>query len=422
MNVSYTVDEIMQYTEENDVRFVRLAFCDIFGQLKNIAISVSALKRAFTEGVRFDASMIRGFLNVEDSDLLLFPDPNTMAVLPWRPSQGRVIRFYCSIRHPDSRVFQGDCRSILQNYEKTLFQKGYEMMLGSELEFYLFKLDDEGTPTRIPMDNAGYFDIAPLDKGENIRREICLTMEEMGLKFESSHHEKGPGQNEVVFRHSMLLDASDNVITFRSLVKSLAARNGLYASFLPKPLERESGSGFHMNFSIKANDRPFSEIRDYMMAGILKHISEITVFLNPTANSYDRLGEYEAPSTVDWGTGNRGLLLRVPAGDNYQDAERIEVRSPDSACNPYIATYLLSRAAMEGIEEKLSLSEWKTGERLPDSLIEAIEKAEESQFIKASLPEHLVNCFLQAKKQDWEEVRRAPIPKQRAIDMEFSVT
>ncbi len=195
MNTSYTIDEIMQYTEETDVRFVRLAFCDIFGQLKNIAVSVSALKRAFTDGVRFDASTIRGVLHVEDSDLLLFPDPNTMAVLPWRPSQGRVIRFYCSIRHPDGRVFAGDCRSMLQNYEKSLFEKGYELMLGSELEFYLFKLDDDGNPTRIPMDNASYFDIAPLDKGENIRREICLTMEEMGLKFESIHHEKGHGQN-----------------------------------------------------------------------------------------------------------------------------------------------------------------------------------------------------------------------------------
>ena len=421
MATLYSIDEIMKYTEENDVRFVRLAFCDIFGQLKNISVSVSTLGKAFNEGVRFDASQIRGFLNIEDSDLLLFPEPSTMAVLPWRPAQGRVIRFYCTIRHPDGRVFEGDCRSMLKAYEKSLLEEGYEAYIGSELEFYLFNLNDEGEPTFTPMDNASYFDIAPLDKGENIRREICLNMEEMGLKFESSHHEKGPGQNEVVFRHSLLLDAADNVITFRSMVKTLASRAGLYASFLPLPLEKESGSGFHISISIRKNGDALTSKRRAMAAGILRRISEITVFLNPTVNSYERFGLSDAPLTVDAGSGNRGLLIRMPEGA-YADSERIEVRSPDNACNPYIATLLLVKAAVEGINEDLDIEEYRTGEELPRTLIDAVRKAESSAFVRNTLPEHFLTCFLKAKRQDWHEVYTSSYPKKKAIEMEFNVT
>lgn len=417
----YETDEIMRFTEENDVRFVRLAFCDIFGQLKNISVSVSTLQRAFSEGVRFNASQIRGFLNVEDSDLLLFPDPSTMAVLPWRPSQGRVIRFYCQIRHPDGSLFLGDCRSHLKEYEKELFEEGYEVYLGSELEFYLFRLSEDGSPTFTPMDDASYFDIAPRDKGENIRREICLNMEEMGLKFESSHHEKGPGQNEVVFRHSLLLDSADNVITFRSMVKTLAARSGLYASFLPRPLEAEAGSGYHINISVRKDGEKVEHFRENIVAGILKHIREITVFLNPVVNSYDRLGHDVAPSTVSCGSSNRGLLIRVPEGHG-EDAERVEVRSADNACNPYIASLLLSKAAMEGIKGNLRSEDFLKGEKLPRTLEEACDLAEDSAFVHKVLPSHLVSCFLKAKRQDWEEVRRAEYPAKMAVMMEFPVT
>jgi len=414
-------EEIMRFTSENDVRFVRLAFCDIFGQLKNISVSVSTLERAFDEGVRFNAAQIRGFLNVDDSDLLLFPDPSTLSVLPWRPSTGRVIRFYCDIRHPDGRPFAGDCRQGLKAYEKELFQKGYEVYIGSELEFYLFKLDDEGLPTFEPMDRASYFDIAPNDKGENIRREICLTMEEMGLKFESSHHEKGPGQNEVVFRHSLLLDAADNIITFRSLVKTLANRNGLYASFLPKPLMEESGSGFHINLSLTKDDESFASFRDSAIAGILKHISEMTVFLNPIANSYERFGLYEAPNKVESGSGNRGLLVRVPLGEG-ENANRLEVRSADNACNPYIATKLITAAAIEGIENNLSSKDYNTSALLPENLAEAADAAQCSEFIHKVLPEHLVNCFVEAKRQDYQAVSLSDNPALKAIEMEFNVT
>ena len=418
---SFTTAEIISYAKDQDVSFVRLAFCDIFGQLKNISVSLSTLERAFSEGVRFDASQIRGFLNVEDSDLLLFPDPATMTFLPWRPSQGRVIRFYCDIKHPDGRPFVGDTRYMLKKTERELFEKDYEFYLGSELEFYLFKTDENGDPTYEPMDRASYFDIAPLDKGENIRREICLTLEEMGLKFESSHHEKGPGQNEVVFRHSLLLDATDNIISFKAMVKALAARNGLYASFLPKPLFDECGSGFHMNLSVSKDGKDMSYYRENVIAGILKHIREITVFLNPIVNSYERLGGYQAPGNLTYGTGNRNLLIRVPLGSG-KDSNRIELRSPDNASNPYIATTLLARAAIEGIENNLHYDDSLLGETLPQSLIEAVECAENSEFVNRVLPEHLVKCFLKAKRQDWIAATQSNNPRVVAREMEFYLT
>lgn len=417
----YSKEEILDFIKEHDVRFVRLAFCDIFGQLKNIAVSVSTLQYAFEDGVRFNASQIRGFLNVEESDLLLFPDPNTMTILPWRPTQGSVIRFYCDIKRTNGEYFEGDCRHLLKQTEEELFHKGYEVFLGTELEFYLFKLDEEGNPTLNPMDKGSYLDTSPLDKGENIRREICLTMEEMGLKFESSHHEKGNGQNEVVFQHSNLFEAADNVITFKALVKTLAAKNGLYASFLPKPLLDQAGSGFHINLSIKKDELNFCEIRDYAIAGILKHIKEITVFLNPIMNSYERLGSYDAPNEVNSGTGNRGLLIRIPMGTK-KDAERLELRSADAACNPYIAAVLLAKAAIEGIENKLAVKDYQTGEALPINLLEAVKIAESSEFINSNLPHHLVSCFLKAKKQDWQAAINTENPIQTAKAMEFEVT
>ena len=344
-----------------------------------------------------------------------------MTFLPWRPSQGRVIRFYCDIKHPDGRPFVGDTRYMLKKTERELFEKDYEFYLGSELEFYLFKTDENGDPTYEPMDRASYFDIAPIDKGENIRREICLTLEEMGLKFESSHHEKGPGQNEVVFRHSLLLDATDNIISFKAMVKALAARNGLYASFLPKPLFDESSSGFHMNISVSKDGKDMSYYRENVIAGILKHIREITVFLNPIVNSYERLGGYQAPSNLTYGTGNRNLLIRIPMGKG-EDSNRIELRSPDNASNPYIAATLLARAAIEGIEQNLKYDDSLAGEKLPQSLIEAVEAAESSDFINSVLPEHLVQCFLKAKRQDWIAATQSNNPRVAAREMEFYLT
>lgn len=417
---SFTREEIMNYMKEQDVSFVRLAFCDIFGQLKNTSISVSSLEKALDRGVGFNASAIRGFMNVEDSDLLLFPDPSTLTILPWRPIQGKVARFFCTIRHSDGRPFEGDARYILKQYEKQLHRSGYNVQVGSEIEFYLFHQDDEGNPTDIPMDNASYFDIAPMDKGENIRRDICLTMEQMGISYEASHHEKGPGQNEVRLNSSMLLDAADHVISFKDLVKINANRMGLFASFLPKPLFKENGSGLTINISVQGKDGEDPDtVQRCMIGGILRRIREITIFLNPVANSYDRMGTFGAPSKADYGYGNKGFLVKVPVANN--ENHRIKVRSADPSCNPYLAYLLLIGAAMEGIRDNVD-PDLFNGLELPDTLIDAVRMAENSDFVRTMIPEHLLEHFLQAKRDDWLTSSLSGDPQHKAKSMEFSVT
>ncbi len=420
--VCYNKSDVLEYISENNVRFVRLSFCDIFGQLKNVSISASELERAFDEGIKFDASAIRGFLNVDDSDLMLIPDPETLSMLPWRPSEhGRVIRLYCSIIHPDGRPFDGDARYLLRELENNLSRDGISTTVGTECEFYLFKNDESGMPTLTPMDEAGYLDVAPLDKGENIRREISITLEEMGIYIETSHHEKGPGQNEITFRPSPLSVAADDLITFKSTVKMLAYRQGLFSSFLPKPLFHQSGSGLHINLSFHTKDRSFDDLKDSIIAGILRRIKEITVFLNPVANSYERLGTYEAPDSVSWGTGNRGLLIRVPEVSR-ESAKRVEVRSADPSSNPYLALLLLVSAAREGIKDGLAIDDIDIGEKLPLTLSEAIEIASKSEFVKSILPHHLLECFLNAKRSDWQKATSADNPKIESRDMELLLT
>lgn len=419
---TYDKEDVLQYAKENDVRFVRLSFCDIFGQLKNVSISASELERAFNEGISFDASAIRGFLNVEDSDLLLFPDPETLQILPWRPSEhGRVIRLFCDIMHPDMTPFEGDARYLLKKAEKSLYKKGFDSIAGLECEFYLFKNDQDGNPTLEPMDRAGYLDIAPLDKGENIRREISITLEEMGIYIETSHHEKGPGQNEISFRPTTLLHAADNLISFKSTVKTLANSRGLFASFLPKPLIHSSGSGLHVNISLHKEGVSFDEIKENIVAGILDHIKAIQIFLNPVSNSYQRLGSDEAPSSITWGTSNRGLLIRVPKATK-ESSKRIEVRVADPSCNPYLALLLLLKAAENGIDRNLKLNTIKEGEELSDSLMEAAAEAESSKLIEDVLPPHLLKCFLEAKRNDYRRAERAPEPVLFSRDLEFLVT
>lgn len=418
----YSKKDVLSYIEENSVRFVRLSFCDIFGQLKNISISASELGKVFEEGCGFDASAIRGFLNIEDSDLLLFPDPGTLEPLPWRPvDHGSVIRLYCSIKNPDGTPFEGDVRHRLSELEKTMEAEHISMLAGVECEFYLFKNDDNGLPTLTPMDNAGYLDIAPLDKGENIRREISIMLEAMGIYVETSHHEKGPGQNEITFRPNSLMHAADDLISFKSAAKTLANRSGLYASFLPKPLLEDSGSGLHISLSCKRGSGSFDELKEYVAAGILSHIQEMTLFLNPISNSYDRLGNFEAPGSVSWGESNRAFLLRAPKARNER-TNRIELRSPDPSCNPYLALLLIASAALDGINNKLSLSAIEEGAKLPENLMEAIERAEGSAFIRRVLPEPLVDCFIRAKKADWKKAADSGYPKLTSRDMEFPVT
>ena len=269
------------------------------------------LPRAFECGISFDASAVKGFMNVDEGDLLLIPDPSTLSVLPWRPQQGRVIRLFCDIYHSDGRPFEGDGRQILQKSTKKLFDMGLDCMVGPECEFYMFELDADGEPTKKPQDNAGYFDVAPKDKGENVRREICLFMEEMGLRPESSSHKQGPGQNEVDFRFSDALTSADHTIIFKSVVKTVAARNGLFASFMPKPIANRSGNGFHINLSLQKDTKNLfqagaqgHELAEYFIAGILRYVREMTLFFNPITNSYTRFGQFEAPRYVTWSQQN----------------------------------------------------------------------------------------------------------------------
>ena len=275
--MKYTKQEVMQFIREEDVKFIRLAFCDLFGAQKNISIMPNEMARAFEYGIAIDASAIEGFGDETHSDLFLHPDPSTLVILPWRPEHGRVVRMYCDITYPDGRPFEGDTRKILQNAVKEAEESGYRFHFGAKMEFYLFKLDENGNPTKEPFDNAGYMDIAPADKGENIRREICLTLEQMDILPESSHHEKGPGQNEIDFRYSSPLEAADNAMNFRSAVQAIVSRNGVAADFSPKPLDDAPGNGFHINFSVKSLSE--EDVMPETIAGILSYVRDMTVFL-----------------------------------------------------------------------------------------------------------------------------------------------
>ena len=411
-------ERALTFIEEQDVKFVKLAFCDIFGQLKNISISASSLEKAMEKGVGLNAASVRGFLNIDDSDLLLFPDPDSVTILPWRPADGRVARFFCEIRHSDGSPFEGDVRTMLKNYEQSLTDSKINLQARTECEFYLFRKDADGNPTDIPMDRASYFDAAPIDKGEDIRREICQTMEKMGMTYVASHHEKGPGQNEIRFSPASLLDAADHLVVFKDIVKIVADRMGLFASFLPKPLFKENGSGLAISLAADGvRDPERSRTALQMTAGILRRIEEITIFLNPIANSYERIGSFEAPSAINYGTGNGNLLIKA-----HPEAARVKVRSADPSCNPYLACLLLAGAAVEGIRENLNPDDFNTGKRLPDTMNDAIKSAQDSAFAKTMIPTILFDRFLQAKRDDWEESSVSGDPMLKAKNMEFPVT
>ncbi|MBP5490153.1 MAG: glutamine synthetase [Lachnospiraceae bacterium] len=394
-------NEVLQYVAEEDVKFVRLAFCDVFGRQKNISVLAEELPRAFRYGVAFDASAIAGFGDESRSDLILHPEPETLTPLPWRPEHGRVVRMFCSITYPDGTPFECDTRSILKKAVADAKAAGYEFSFGAEQEFYLFELDENGQPTNRPYDHAGYMDIAPEDRGENIRREICLTLEQMGVRPESSHHEEGPGQNEIDFRYSDALTAADQSMTFQTVVRTIAARNGLYADFSPKPIPEMPGNGFHINMSVTPeNDAAF----DGMIAGILTRVEELTAFLNPTEDSYRRLGQRKAPGYISWSKENRSQLVRVPAVTG--GSRRAELRSADPSSNPYLAFALLIYAALEGITSNTKLPEaaninfFRAEEeelagfrKLPGCIADARAIAEASAFVKAHLPESVVRIY-----------------------------
>ena len=400
--MKYSKQEVMQYVQEEDVKFIRLAFCDVFGKQKNISIMPEELPRAFEYGIAIDASAIEGFGDETHSDLLLHPDADTLMPLPWRPEHGRVVRMFCTISYPNGRTFECDSRSILKQAVQDAEKAGFQFFFGAEQEFYLFNLDDNGNPTKEPYDNAGYMDIAPEDKGENIRREVCLTLEQMGIRPESSHHEEGPGQNEIDFRYSSPLAAADNAMTFQTVVKTVARRNGLYADFSPKPLEDKPGNGFHINMSVKSSDN--ADNMNFMIAGILAKVAEMTIFLNPLESSYQRFGNNKAPRYISWSSENRSQLVRVPAA--VGEYKRAELRSPDPAANTYLAFALMIYASLYGIQNKLELQDpadinlYKADadtlakfEQLPENLKSACSLANNSDFIKEHIPGAILEIY-----------------------------
>lgn len=386
-----TQKEVMEYVEEENVKFIRLAFFDVKGHQKNISIQPSELLRAFSTGISFDASSIEGFNDEAHSDLLLVPEPRTLSILPWRSFDGSVVRMYCDIYNPDGTLYKNDTRYLLKQALEQAKKAQIEIRCGNEYEFYLFQLDEKGKATKTPLDQAGYMDIAPFDQGEDVRRQICHYMMEMGMEPEASHHEQGPGQNEIDFRYNNPLLAAEDGATLRWVIKTVAQANGLVANFMPKPLKEEAGNGFHINMSTNSH-------MDEFMAGILNHIKEITLFLNPTENSYDRLGEDKAPKYVSWGYNNRSTLIRIPAGN-----KRLELRSPDCLANTFLAYTLLIYAGLDGIEkhmtcmEPTSLNLFKeTGEFdvLPQSLKEAKKLAKNSDFVNKYVPENILKAYL----------------------------
>ena len=407
--MEYTTNEVIQYVKENDVKFIKLFFTDIFGATRSISIQPSLLERAFEQGISFDASAVPGFLNAAQSDLFLQPDPTTLSVLPWRPQRGRVARMFCSIKYLDGREFAGDTRQILKKVAASAQKEGLEIKVGTECEFYIFKLDQNGNPTLIPYDNAGYCSLAPFDKCENVRRDIILNLEQLGIEPETSHHETGPGQNEIDFKYSEICKAADNLATFKITVATIAAQDGLHSSFSPKPLKDQAGSGLHLNLSLNEKGVNITNLENKktksFIAGILRRIREITLFLNPLKESYDRLGYFEAPKYVSYSSQNRSQLIRLPAATGQQ--MRLELRSPDPSCNQYLAMAFVIAAGLDGIKDSLDLEpsvdinlftapaeKIKDLQSLPENLGEAIELASSSDFVKSLIPEEVLKAYI----------------------------
>ena len=401
--MKYTPDEVIQYVQEEDVKFIRMAFCDVYGKQRNVAIMPTELPRAFEYGIAVDASAIPGFHMGPRSDLFLRPNAETLKELPWRPQHGRVAHMFCDILHPDGSPFAGDTRALLRRAVDLAGQQGCAFRFGTEMEFYLFKLDQDGEPTKEPFDHAGYLEVAPDDRGENVRRDICLTLERMGILPESSHHESGPGQNEIDFRYADPVTAADNAILFRSVVKAIAAQNGLWADFDPRPLPDWDGSGMHVNISASRNGADLSP--QELIPGLMDKIRDMTLFLDPSASSYTRLGQNKAPLYISWSEENRSQLLRVPAASGR--FRRLELRSPDSTANPYLVFTLLIHAVLEGMKRGLPLPEpaeldllnaepeiLKGFERLPQSLQEAAGIAAVSAFIREHVPEQVLKAYV----------------------------
>lgn len=425
----YSKEDILAMVEENGVKFIRLQFTDILGTLKNVAITDRQLEKALNNQCMFDGSSINGFVRVEESDMYLRPDLDTFVIFPWRPQQGKVARLICDVYMPDGTPFEGDPRYILKKAINKAEAMGYTMNVGPECEFFLFEVDNDGNPTLKTNDKGSYFDLGPIDLGENARRDMTLALEDMGFEIETSHHEVAAGQNEIDFKYADALVTADNVTTFKYVVKSIAQRHGLYATFMPKPLHGVNGSGMHVNISLMKNGKNvfyneddelgLSSVAYNFIAGVLKHIKEICPITNPLVNSYKRLvPDYEAPVYIAWSAKNRSPLIRVPAARG--EGTRIELRSPDPSANPYLVLACLLLAGLEGIKNNLeppkcidrnifdlSREERKREhiENLPESLHEAIAYMQKSDLVKEALGKNTFEYYIMAKEVEWDNYR-----------------
>ena len=426
---NYTREDILRIVEEEDVGFIRLQFTDIFGTMKNIAITSSQLEKALDNQIMFDGSSIEGFARVEESDMYLHPDLNTFEIFPWRPQQGKVARLICDVYKQDGTPFESDPRYILKKVIKDVREMGYEFNVGPECEFFLFHTDDDGLPTTLSHDSAGYFDLGPLDLGENARRDMVLTLEEMGYEIESSHHEAAPAQHEIDFRYDEALTTADNIMTFKLVVKTIAKRHGLHATFMPKPKYGINGSGMHINMSLSRDGiNIFQDAKDEhglskeaycFIGGIMKHMKAITFITNPIVNSYKRLTPgYEAPVYIAWSEKNRTPLIRIPGSRG--EYTRVELRSPDPSANPYLALAVCLAAGIDGIRQGImppksvnrNIYEMTEEERkifgidkLPRSLNEAAREFEKDAYIQEVLGEDLSRKYIEAKTREYQEYR-----------------
>lgn len=426
---NYTREDILKKVADEDVGFIRLQFTDIFGTLKNVAVTVSQLEKALDNNCMFDGSAIEGFARVEDSDMYLYPDLNTFEIFPWRPQQGKVARLICDVYKADGTVFKSDPRYILKKVLAEAETEGYEFNVGPECEFFLFHTDDDGLPTTLTHECAGYFDLGPLDLGENARRDMVLTLEDMGFEIEASHHEMAPAQHEIDFKYDEALATADNIMTFKLVVKTIAKRHGLHATFMPKPKCGTHGSGMHLNMSLcRDGINVFSDPKDekglsreayYFIGGIMKHMKAISFITNPIVNSYKRLVPgYEAPVYIAWSSKNRTPLIRIPASKDRD--VRVELRSPDPSSNPYLALAVCLAAGLDGIKNEIlppesidcNIYEMTEEQRkearidsLPGSLLEAAREFEKDDFIKGVLGEDLAEKFIRAKKEEYKAYR-----------------
>lgn len=425
----YTKQDIIRIVEEEDVEFIRLQFTDMFGTLKNVAITSSQLEKALNNECMFDGSSIEGFVRIEESDMYLYPDLDTFVIFPWRPQQGKVARIICDIYTAEKEPFEGDPRYILKKAIADAAQMGYRFDVGPECEFFLFNQDEDGQPTTISTERAGYFDLGPIDLGENARRDMVLTLEDMGFEIEASHHEVAPAQHEIDFRYDEALKTADNIMTFKLAVKTIAKRHGLFASFMPKPKYGVNGSGMHVNMSLSKDGRNIFASPDgelglsqeayWFIGGIIRHMKGIAIITNPLVNSYKRLVPgYEAPIYIAWSATNRSPLIRIPAARG--SGTRVELRSPDSAANPYLTLAVCLEAGLDGIRNHIDPPEAVTEnvfemrlsqknklgiEALPEDLGAALDAFDKDNYIKEVLGEHITEKYSEAKRAEWADYR-----------------